>query len=399
MNVFGEFKGKDRNTPWALFNGEGFSVLQDIPEIYRPWTEAVLLRLEEALPRLKLAALDSGALSDAVESARQNYVPRRAGPTPFKYDPATLPTIKDPRNLPKVTEVPGAKLLDGGPPRKRARTNPSVATSVKETKHVKASTPSGSSQRLADPPALPTPMGPPSFSKPQTARRGRSRGLQRGSGALPKVTAPPSEPTSETPSPSPVLPMEVDELAAEDTGPSYESGFTSNTSGLPGGSSEYIPPLSLDAVAAETSARGLGGSLPYDLRPPSDTEAEHAAAREFRARGASPVTRELQPFGIYISALRAQHSSALAAEVSARALQRHCEESETRATGMPFGTFESTFIGPYHPSVHREAYEELDGLYFEGTRPILISRADTGEYTVGEGGASGGSGEVVDEEE
>ncbi len=124
-NARGEINSQDHNSPVAIFNGVGHSILVDLDEDERPWIEAVCRTIEGDPRASDFEFVDQEGLAERIREEHQaapkigsdpaklclvKYSPQAPAPTEYLYDPKTLP-VYSARYFPPSKPIKGAKRL------------------------------------------------------------------------------------------------------------------------------------------------------------------------------------------------------------------------------------------------------------------------------------------------
>ncbi|KAM5530396.1 hypothetical protein V8D89_015931 [Ganoderma adspersum] len=96
-NSRGEIKGKEKNIPWAVFNGVGHSIYKNLPKEYLLWVEACCRVVESSREASVVTVVWPKGIA-------------AQGLTEYRYNPATLPKYNA-RKMLKCKIVKGAQLM------------------------------------------------------------------------------------------------------------------------------------------------------------------------------------------------------------------------------------------------------------------------------------------------
>ncbi|KAM5530065.1 hypothetical protein V8D89_016264 [Ganoderma adspersum] len=106
-NSHGEIKGKEKNIPWAVFNGVRHSIYK-VPKDYLPWVEVCCHAVESSREASAVTVIQPKGIAAVLKNSK--FCPSGKGLTEYWYDPATLPKY-NPRKMPKCKVVKGAWLI------------------------------------------------------------------------------------------------------------------------------------------------------------------------------------------------------------------------------------------------------------------------------------------------
>ncbi|KAM5530013.1 hypothetical protein V8D89_016324 [Ganoderma adspersum] len=104
----GEIKGKEKNIPWAVFNGVGHSIYKKVPKNYLPLVEVCCHVVESSREASAVTVIWPKGIAAVLKNSK--FCPSGKGLTEYWYDPATLPKY-NPHKMPKCKVVKGAQLI------------------------------------------------------------------------------------------------------------------------------------------------------------------------------------------------------------------------------------------------------------------------------------------------
>ncbi|KAM5530365.1 hypothetical protein V8D89_015966 [Ganoderma adspersum] len=104
----GEIKGKEKNIPWAVFNGVGHSIYKKMPKDYLPWVEACCRVVESSREASVVTVIRPKGIAAVLKNGK--FHPSGKGLTEYRYNPATLHKY-NPCKMPKCKVVKGAQLI------------------------------------------------------------------------------------------------------------------------------------------------------------------------------------------------------------------------------------------------------------------------------------------------
>ncbi|KAM5530401.1 hypothetical protein V8D89_015936 [Ganoderma adspersum] len=107
-NSRGEIKGKEKNIPWAVFNGVGHLIYKKVPKDYLLWVEACCRAVESLREASAVTVIWPKGIAAVLKNGK--FHPSGKGLTEYRYNPATLPKY-NPRKMPKCKIVKGAQLI------------------------------------------------------------------------------------------------------------------------------------------------------------------------------------------------------------------------------------------------------------------------------------------------
>ncbi|KAI1784613.1 hypothetical protein LXA43DRAFT_1066594 [Ganoderma leucocontextum] len=342
-NSHGEIKGCDRNVPVTIFNRSGHLILVSLDNDHRAWVEAVIWAIEQSLEASNLVSVKAQALVQHIRRPRfsssgrsgkmvaLSFLLNGSGPTVFEFDLATLPRY-DVLDLPSPESIPQAQWFQvetSHISRKCTRDEPRSLGDRKGKSKRRAR----SAEIIeikgfplpADPePSPPTPPAAPRFFKAQTAQRGRTNCFYHPRGPL---------------------------------------------GGPFGGVGGPDEPRSNPLLFRADDSVGMNMTRLSDL------------LATWCEQGAAPAALlQHSAFAIHIGALRTAYSDALSRQLIAQSDQRRYVVAESFLTGLPFGQYQSEWLGDYSPAVQREFYAQLGpSLNSKGTSLASASRVHTGD--------------------
>ncbi|KAM5530470.1 hypothetical protein V8D89_015854 [Ganoderma adspersum] len=104
----GEIKGKEKNIPWAVFNGVGHLIYKKVPKDYLLWVEACCRAVESLREASAVTVIWPKGIAAVLKNGK--FHPSGKGLTEYRYNPATLPKY-NPHKMPKCKVVKGAWLI------------------------------------------------------------------------------------------------------------------------------------------------------------------------------------------------------------------------------------------------------------------------------------------------
>ncbi|KAI1783364.1 hypothetical protein LXA43DRAFT_1067732 [Ganoderma leucocontextum] len=364
-------KRRDKNIPWAVFNGGGHSIYKNVPNEFLPWLEACCRAVESSSEASAVTIVRPKALAMLLKHGK--FRPSSAGLTQYQYNPATLPKY-DPRKLPKYKVIPQAR------PMSKARSSSTKAAS--SSKSLENDNTSSGEETEEDELAESAPEREQvdeeveeDAEKPDSAEDAAAEVisckrplLHRASTVSKRHRIHSSSSADEDTEMAPNDAAEDNDMEPQTTrdvyhGKNVRSVEGNNLSAQAEDEAE-IHDTHLVEPAEASDKLHAQDFAPGNQEPAVMDDSDPSAMEQFITSNAAAPTmlgidpedyqrgdRNTQAFATRLQGIRSMHQVVLSQEVMAQALRVCVERTEMALMNMPFGEFHSAHIHPYNIQV------------------------------------------------